>query len=659
MVMMNTGITQDIMREVRDCIDKANELLNSQNFNSQNLNELVSIYEKLYSLTSDIKYKKDIANILYFYFNQKGKSLTLYLEYISQVKNDQTVYYIIANLYKGLKDTLNYKKYLDLAVQSTRDQVQRVVPNSDDLILGVNIGVAAGLSMNDNVDGITTYKQIMEFAPSNTNIMDDYIKSEKDKAKEYFKNKCWQEAMLKYKDIFNNTVLKEDEFVNLIICLKELNQKGLALEYLSKYEEVAEDKDRANYVVADLLYFKFDMKEEAIARFERYIQKNPNDALVCNTLGHLYAECYGDNFVDKQLKYFLKAVELNPNSKVFLKNVSLTYSKLNDFENTDKYYRRLLNVNPSNNDYFDYGCFLIKNGKLDEGYTYLLHRFDKEDNPALYPPMLPPEKLLTSSVDLSDKIVLVQCEQGYGDSIMYSRYVKELTKIAKKVLFVVQDELIDLFKSSNLGAEMYGYSVDFSKLEYDYHIPIISLPVLFDISPENIPYAEGYLTPNNKDIDLYDYEFINHSGNIKIGIAFEGSDLSTDLNRDIPLKELLPIIEMEKVDIYSLQHYDKDKQLENLPKNNIINLGKDFSTFEETAAAIKNMDLIITTDNVILNLAGALGVTTFGIFNKHNEYRWFDLSGDDVVWYKSVKPFVAKQVDDWASVVKEIKSQIN
>ena len=131
------------------------------------------------------------------------------------------------------------------------------------------------------------------------------------------------------------------------------------------------------------------------------------------------------------------------------------------------------------------------------------------------------------------------------------------------------------------------------------------------------------------------------------------------MNRDVELEQFIPIMKMKGVDVYILQHEDPKKQIQNLPEGlNVINVGKDFSTFEDTAAAIKNMDLVISTDNVILNLAGALGVKTYGLFNKFTEYRWFDLSGDDVKWYKSVKPYQAKDMNIWKDVIGTIKKDI-
>ena len=645
---------------VRETIDKVNDILCHQNLNSQNLKNLISLYEKLFTLTNDIKYKKNIADIYYFYFNSKEKALTAYLEYVAKVYNDSSVYHIIASVYKSQKDNVNYKRYLDMAFNSSFAKVSEPIPNSDDLILGVNIGVAAGLSMNDDVKyGVETYKKIMQYSPVPSNIMVPYLDLELKKADEFYDNKNWQDAMIKYKNVFNASTLEENEFVKLISCLAELKQTDIAMEYLRLYEERTEDKVRSDYVIADLMYFKFNRIPEAIERYERYIKTVTDDALVYNTLGHLYSELYNDRFLDKQLEYFLKAHELNPNSKTFIRNVALIYNKSDDFENAYKYYEMLLNLNPANDDYFDFGCFLIQHGLFSKGYKYFAYRFSKETRPALYPPMLPPEKELIDNEDIKGSTILVQCEQGYGDSIMYARFVKQLSSMAKKVLYVVQSELVDLFKNSDLGAEILGLDTDFAELKYDYHIPVMNLPIMLETEKDSIPYSEGYLHADEHKVEHFGYEFVTNKNNIKVGLAFEGHNSSRDLNRDIPLEQLIPLMKMSGVDVYLLQHEDSKRQIEDLPKGcNFINVGKDFTTFEDTAAAIMNMDLIVTTDNVILNLAGALGVRTFGLFNKFTEYRWFDLTGDDVVWYKSVKPYKANKMDIWKDVIARVKKDI-
>ena len=92
--------------------------------------------------------------------------------------------------------------------------------------------------------------------------------------------------------------------------------------------------------------------------------------------------------------------------------------------------------------------------------------------------------------------------------------------------------------------------------------------------------------------------------------------------------------------------------------NKINNIAKDFRNFADTAAAIENLDLVLCTDNGLLNLAGALGKKTFALFNYDREFRWFDLSGENVVYYDSVKPFVNDDIDNWQSSIQPAINEI-
>lgn len=91
----------------------------------------------------------------------------------------------------------------------------------------------------------------------------------------------------------------------------------------------------------------------------------------------------------------------------------------------------------------------------------------------------------------------------------------------------------------------------------------------------------------------------------------------------------------------------------------LIRLGRTFKNWEDTACAMKNMDLMVTTDNGVMNLAGALGVKTFGLFNRIVEWRWFKTEGDDIAWYKSIKPFQAPTAGAWEVPVQAVLEEVD
>ena len=183
------------------------------------------------------------------------------------------------------------------------------------------------------------------------------------------------------------------------------------------------------------------------------------------------------------------------------------------------------------------------------------------------------------------------------------------------------------------------------------HIPLMDLPYPLGVDSCFIPYDTKYLQ-ETQQIDLGVDKF-------KIGIAYSG-DLSANYNgRDVELKEFYNLAKLDGVQLYSLQVGESSEQLKNLPADvNIVDLGKTFNTFMDTANAIASLDMVISSDNVILNLAGALGIKTIGLFNKYPNYRWFDLTGEDVVWYKSVKPLQCSVENQWSDLFVMVENEI-
>ena len=519
--------------------------------------------------------------------------------------------------------------------------------NIEDLLQGINIGVAVGLALSDNkTNTLELYKNIMQNSILPTEgLVKNYSEMLSEKADFEFKQQKYDEAVLKYLDIFKTTKLEKVEYRNIAVCLLELKQIEAAKAFLQLYEEVAPD----DFVVQkDLgwIYFKsLEDYEKAIYHYEKAIGLSRNDSEVFNILGHVYATYYKDKFLDKQYEYFYAAYDLKKNNRIYIRNLIYTLFRQKRFAEVEDFYAKLLNLNPEHADYYYYGCYLISQKRFAEGYKYLRHRFEKEgDDKAIIPAVLPTHKSWQGE-SLVGKKILVHCEQGFGDTIMYSRFVKPLSKLAKKVYFVVQEELFSLINSSDLGAEIYSTEFELSKLDYDYFTTTVDLPFYLGLDADNVLLKEGYL--KNKS------SLVLNSKNYKIGIAYQGSAVSKRTGRDITIQELAPLFDIEDVDFYSLQVDGVE-----LP-NNIVDLGKDFQSFDDTAAVIMAMDIIVTTDNAILNLAGALGKPTLGLFNRFAEYRWFDIEdGKPLKWYDKVKVFQNNAQDDWKDTIKHVRDEI-
>lgn len=449
-------------------------------------------------------------------------------------------------------------------------------------------------------------------------------------------------------------------YKNIGLCMKQIGNADLAIRFLKQFEELSPDKEDVYVYLADITYSDIKDNLKAIEYYEKALTTKKNNYTIYNMLGHLYSTYYQDKFKEKQIGYLTKAYELAPNNRIVVKNLAYVYGKFHETQKADEFYAKLMYLNPTHSDLHSYGAYLVQHKRFSEGFKFLQHRFQKEDLRNISFPAIFSNKKKRWSLknDIKDKHILVHFEQGFGDSIMFVRFVKQLKTRCGKVSLVVQNGLIDLFKDSDLGIEIYNES-DVNNLKFDYVIPMMDLPIACETNPDNIPLTEGYLKVPEDKIRAYGEKYIHKNNKFKIGIAYEGTLASKETDRDIPLEYLYPLMQMPDIEVYSFQVDDLTHQMDRVPTGcEFVRLGGTFKNWEDTACAMKNMDLIVTTDNGVMNLAGALGVKTFGLFNKITEWRWYKVDGEDIGWYKSIKPFQAPTSKAWDIPVNRIINEI-
>ncbi len=548
---------------------------------------------------------------------------------------------------------------------SRRLVVKKEIPidTAKDLLYSMDTAMAEYYCNNKDYEkGLKLYRDILaqvdgvEFE----NITQKYITYSLEYAKSKTLEKNYIEAIEIYRDLMKYSGFPITIYKQIGLCMKAIGNADLAIKFLRRFEEISPDKEDVYIYLADITYTDIKDNVKAIEYYEKALVKNPNNYLLYNMLGHLYSTCYQDKFKEKQIEYLEKAFELSPNDRIVVKNLAYVYGKFDEVQKADEYYSKLLYLSPTHSDLHAYGAYLVKHQRFSEGFKFLQHRFQKEDlGSASFPQIFNNKKKRWSmKVDISEKHVLVHFEQGFGDSIMFVRFVKQLQAKCAKVSLVVQNALVELFKGSNLGVDIYKED-ELSKINYDYYIPMMDLPIVCETKPDTIPCSGGYLKVSRAKVNAYRKEHINDNNKLKIGIAYEGTLASKETDRDIPLEFLHPLMMMPGVEVYSFQVDDLTNQMDKVPEDaNLIRLGKTFKNWEDTAAAMKSMDLMVTTDNGVMNLAGALGVKTFALFNKITEWRWFQTEGKDIAWYKSIRPFQAPTSKAWEVPVFQIIEEV-
>lgn len=476
-------------------------------------------------------------------------------------------------------------------------------------------------------------------------------------ADDVWNQNLWIDALFVYFILLHITDFLPTDFYKFAYVLAKFNKDQEAVGLVQIYESLSASPKMTYHALANFYYCALDYPQKAIDYFEKYIELDASNAQAYNSIGHLYSRVEPDNCFEKQLYYFKKAYELAPEDANFVKSLLTVYEKMHNVDKVKEFYPMLIELAPTPRHLFNYGLYEFSWGNIQKGYDYFSQRFDLENYPVGYPKtVLGLSTKWNYKDDISDKVLLIHYEEGFGDSIMFGRFLPMIKQYAKETVLVLQKGLIDLFKNSFIceGVQVFAdvqSALDYIGSQKYVHMPLMDMPYPLGVDSYFIPYNTKYL----QEASRLDFG----SDKLKIGIAYNG-DVGANYNgRDVELKAFYGLSKLDGVQVYSLQVGESAKQLETLPEGvNIIDLGKTFNTFTDTANAVAGLDLVVSTDNVILNLAGALGVKTLGLFNKYPNYRWFDLSGGDVVWYKSVMPLQCSVENGWDELFVKVEEII-
>lgn len=396
----------------------------------------------------------------------------------------------------------------------------------------------------------------------------------------------------------------------------------------------------------------------AIETYKYIIKSDPENFEAWFNLGM----CLKDNEqTDNAIIAYQKALSLNSDSHGVYRNLgNIYYIDKNDPLTTIDYYKKLVELEPYNNEAkICLAVAYLKTKNYKEGWNFFEARLN--DKIGLITRVLSSKNLsethpLWQGEDIKDKTVYVYYEGGIGDTIMFSRFLHVLKTKCKKVLFRPQLDCYDLFKENFKDIEVINIKTIDDMLDFDVHIPLMSLPYRLEINEEkNIPCKEGYMKADDKKVKEYKQKYFNDD-KFKIGIKWQGNT-NFDTSRKIMLTSFSKLFTLPDTVFYSLQKDDGMEQLDEFKDYNIIDLGKTFNNLSDTSAAIENLDLVICNDTSIGHLAGALSKPCRMLLPFVQDWRWStDLSY--CLWYNSIKFFQQKEKGNWEEVFERMYSSL-
>ena len=169
----------------------------------------------------------------------------------------------------------------------------------------------------------------------------------------------------------------------------------------------------------------------------------------------------------------------------------------------------------------------------------------------------------------------------------------------------------------------------------------------------DIPMSDGYLNADEEKVQYFKDKYFKID-KLKVGLCWRAGDLSirTAINRTINIDYFKSLLELENVEFYSFQKDDIFDACKKYPQ--MIDLSEEFNSLDDTASAMKNLDLMISVDSACIHLAGALGVKSLLLLPYCTDWRWFD-NTQTTEWYSSVQ--IIKQVErqDWFKEIDKCK----
>ncbi|MCD7779345.1 MAG: hypothetical protein LUH05_01575 [Candidatus Gastranaerophilales bacterium] len=484
----------------------------------------------------------------------------------------------------------------------------------------------------------------------------------------YSINKDFISAIKLCKYIYKNYPDDTDNIKMYINCFENTSPKDL---YIINNQELRETRNDAEIcrIISEIYLKRGNYKKALISYcfFLKMLNKNKLNFIDLYFIQIYYLEMYNQtNNVDykrKALVCLKKALEIEPKNKTIMQKAIVIASEIKDYKSLRKYFNKYINLG------YDMNLLLISlYGDLCmfekdiEGWKKYCRLYQKHKSSIYSDNLNKPE--WTGKENLSKSTLLIINEEGYGDNFLIWGYIPRLKKNCEKIIYYMEDTLYELFKNNDLDIDIYPLSsTNIKNLKYDYYIPCMSVPIALNVTLENISVNGGYIKADERLVKKYREKYFDN-GKFKIGIAFRGRNISSDiysLRKNIPAEKFSSLDSLNNVQFYCLTKDAADEELKCFKRNGIINLAKEFSSFADTAAAIENMDIVVSGDNCILNLAGAMGKKTLGMFSYYYPPgRWYDLSREDCGYYKSVKPIINDENDNWEismqKAVKEIQS---
>ena len=424
-----------------------------------------------------------------------------------------------------------------------------------------------------------------------------------------------------------------------------------------------------------LIFMKIGNADAAIKCLSSAIKTQPSSvlALASRAMAFIKIEKY-----EKALLDLTKCTNLDPKRADIFYNRALTYRKLGENENAiadytcaikldDSHYRaynnraialrdakrfdgaiddfdKAITINRDFADgYWNKALTLLRIEKYEDAWP--LHEYRWRSTNFTSPKRNFDKPLWLGNQCLNGKSILIHSEQGLGDSLQFCRYITLMHNLGCLIYLEVEKPLIKIMRSLLPSSCIFEKNADLP--DFDFHCPMMSLPLAFKTEIETIPNKTPYLSACGNNKRLWKSR-LSPKTKPRIGIVWQGNPAHmNDNKRSIDLKTVIDYLSPD-FEWFSLQKDVTAADL-NLIKSTpkLHHFGEEIGDFCSTAGLCEALDAVVSVDTSMAHLAGAIGKPVHILLSYNADARWHE-NRSDTPWYPNATLFRQKTDNQWA-----------
>jgi tetratricopeptide (TPR) repeat protein len=460
------------------------------------------------------------------------------------------------------------------------------------------------------------------------------------------------QALLSFQEVLKHNPYDRDAAYNSGSMLLQLKRLEEALSSLNLSDQL-QPNHAPTLQKRALALHELGRSEEALVDIKRAHALDPSQADICNNAG-VFLQRLGRD--DEALPWIDRALKLRPDYPDAIINKAFSLAHLRRFAEAFALYDFMKVLHPGHAEAEWRRSHLdLSLGNFEAGWVGREARVKLPELPIARFDYPQPRWLGKEPVD--GKTILVQMDEGSGDTIQFVRYVPMLAARGARIILMVADTLCPLLSGLAGVSECVPFSAT-TLPAFDMYCPITSLPLAFGTKLDTIPTKTAYLpAPAASRLQIWE-DRLGPRDRLRVGLVWSGNPKHVnDHNRSLPLSALVQLLDLDATFVSLQKDLKPEDKVTLLAQTNIIDLTDHLTDFAETAALVSSLDVVITVDTSVAHLAGALGRPTWILLPYWPDYRWL-LDRDDSPWYPTARLFRQTEAREYVSVLERVRAEL-